>query len=269
MDKFSTFHISGQKISFPKAAAVVVMWFLGLSVVAEYYAAMPVFLDKHIPKDLYPGLVKFALHLITSIVLTGVGYAIQKVNGFFGICRKYPRSYVYCHQRSDGVEHEGLVFGHFTITCSAEQKFSVHGVSYHWTGTELERQSEWSSLAMTPNTDLNSNEVFLIFVMQPVAEGPPKNWIAGFKKSEHEGVIAKHNLYEVVLQEFSWEQTKQFRGFAELVADVRWWDMRRHHKLSSEELQKKITSNLLPLANNFRVLFPKLDLKKNQIKATV
>ena len=105
--------------------------------------------------------------------------------------------------------------------------------------------------------------------MQPVTEGPTKNWIAGFKKSDHEGVIAKHNLYEVVLQEFSWEQTKQFRGFAELVADVRWWDMHLHRKLTSDELQKKIKSNLFLLADNFRVLFPKLDPKIYQIKALI
>lgn len=94
-----------------------------------------------------------------------------------------------------------------------------------------------------------------MFAMQPVTGGPTKTWIAGFKKSEHLGVIGKGTLYEAFLQEFSWETNTQFRGFAELVANVHWWQRR---ELTAESIKKIIESNIIPLINNFSTLFPSL-----------
>jgi hypothetical protein len=262
MDKFSEFHIGG-KITFPKVVVVIVLWFLGLNIVAEYYAALPGFLTSKLPKEVNPKLVAEAMHLLTSILLTGLGYVVLKTVGFFGIRRKYPRYYVYCHQRPDTKKNGELVFGHFTISCSTDHVFTARGVSYDWTGTVLERRSEWTSLAISPNTDRNSKEVFLMFAVQPVTGGPTKTWIAGFKKSEHVGVVEKGALYEAFLQEFSWERNTQFRGFAELVADAHWWQIRSRRKLTAEGLKKIIESNIVSLIDNFRTLFPSLARRHN------
>ncbi len=157
MDKFSEFHNSA-KITFPKITSVILLWFLGLNFVAKFYATLPDILHK-LPTGLNPTLAEQAMHLLTSIMLTGVGYVAIRIYGLIGIRHNYPRYYVFCHQQPGINNVDELIFGYFKITCTTDDIFTMHGDSYKWTGNTLERQAEWTSLAMTPNIDRNLTDV--------------------------------------------------------------------------------------------------------------
>ena len=98
----------------------------------------------------------------------------------------------------------------------------------------------------------------MIFLVQPIAIGPAKTWIAGFKKSDHESIFKNGGLHEALLQEFSWGNSKQYRGFADLAEDIPWWKIGGHKKISPEYLEEIVVRNIDPLVKHFKKLFPGL-----------
>ena len=255
MDQISAYYIRSQKFSFPTIIVAIFSCFAGLGVVGWIDYQLPIFINLHIPPGASPRLIAFITRLAASILLAVVAYAGHAAVGILRLRRKYPRYYIYCHR--DQVEAgDGLVYGHFTIECSSELKFAAEGVAYDWIDDSLIRRGHWKSITFASNPSPLENETFLIFTLHSAVPGPPKQWVATFRKSSHKGTTPHGTLYEAKVQEFSWINNVQLLGCAEMVDGPGFWNIfwRRHH--DGEEMESLLRDKVAALRSIERILFP-------------